>query len=416
MTSTLNGARTHRLSNGLTLVGEPLPQRRVAAWSLLLPCGSATEPQGRDGLTKVLEGVSYRGAGSRNARELSDALDDLGVDRGGGAETESVSYGGATLADYLPDALKLYADIVLRPQLPEGEWEAQRDLALQSLKTLEDNPSRKMFVTLRRTYFPNALGRVPSGTRAGLEALTLDDLRADHARRFLPQGGVLGVAGRFDWDELVAQIEALLGAWEGEALPIGEAQPLPGAHYQHIAQETAQVHIGIAYQGVPITDPRHYAFRLANAVLSGGMGARLFTEVREKRGLVYSVSAQAQSTRQCGFTLSYAGTTPQRAQETLDVLLGELARMSEGVSEAELERARTGMVSSLEMQEDSSRARAASIARDQFVLGRVRPVEEIAAGIEAVTPSDIRAYYEAHPAREFTITTLGPEPLTVPTF
>ena len=144
------------------------------------------------------------------------------------------------------------------------------------------------------------------------------------------------------------------------------------------------------------------------------MGARLFTEVREKRGLVYSVSASASSHRGVGFSLAYAGTTPARAQETLDVLLAELVKIGEGVSENELERAKTGILSSLVMQEESSRARAGGIARDLWMLGRVRSLDEVTDAINAVSTDGIREFYERHPVGNFSVVTLGPEPLQRP--
>jgi predicted Zn-dependent peptidase len=393
-----------------------MSDKQAAAWAFLIPAGSATEPENRDGLTSVLEGLSYRGAGSRDSRQLSDALDDLGIDRAGGADTEYTSFGGATLGIYLPDALELYADIIRRPRLPEDEWEAQRELALQSLHSLEDSPARKMFVQLRRVYFPNAYGRSPLGTIEGLTALTLDDLRTDHARRFLPQGSILALAGSFDWDDIVARVERLFGDWQGTPPALEAACPVPHPVYHHIQQETSQMQIGVAYAGVPVTDENFYAYRVAMSVLSGGMGARLFTEVREKRGLVYSVSASPASLRGCGFTLAYAGTTPERSQETLDVLLGELVRVKDGVTEEEVERAKVGMLSSLVMQEESSRARASSIARDQFMLDRVRPMDEVTAAINAVTPGSIHKYFEANPPHDFSVVTLGPKELAVPQF
>lgn len=403
--------RTHRLPNGLTIIGEPMADKRAAAWSILIPSGSATEPAGRDGLTNVLEGLSYRGAGNRDSRQLSDALDDLGIDRGGGANTEYTTFGGATLGDYLPEALTLYADIVLRPLLPEDEWEAQRDLALQALDTLEDVPARKMFEQLRRVYFPGAHGRSTMGTREGLHGLTLDDLRDDHAARFKPQGAILAIAGHFDWYGVVDHATALFGDWKGAAPEPGPPVPVQQPIYQHIYHETEQQHIGIAYAGLPSTHPHFYDHRLAMSVLSGGMGARLFTEVREKRGLVYSVSASPHSFRGCGFNLAYAGSTPDRSQETLSVLLGELQRVTEGVTDEEVERARIGLLSGLIMQEESSRARAAAIARDQFILGRVRPLEEVTEAVNSVTPQSIATFYESQPPRDFTVVTLGPHEL-----
>jgi predicted Zn-dependent peptidase len=335
-------------------------------------------------MSTVLEGLSYRGAVDangtvRDSRQLSDALDDLGIDRGGGAEVEYTTFGGATLGDYLPDALTLYADIIRRPYLlkeefPQEEFEAERVLALQALESLEDNPARKMFVQLRRVHFPDNYGRSALGTREGLRALTTGSVRDDYATRFRPEGAILALAGGVDFDDVVQRVEDLFGQWSGELTQPPLPTPVDHGAVHHIQQETSQQHIGVAYAGVPVTEPHFYNYRVAISVLSGGMGARLFTEVREKRGLVYSVSASASSLRGCGFTLAYAGTTPDRSQETLEVLLNELRRIGDGstangVTEEEVERAKVGMLSELVMQEESSRARASAIAQRSVHAG-----------------------------------------------
>jgi predicted Zn-dependent peptidase len=401
-----------RLSNGLTIVGEPMPSKQAAAWTFLIPAGSANEPV--EGISNVLEGLSYRGAGARDSRQLSDALDDLGVDRGGGTDVEYTTFGGATLGLYLPEALKVYADIILRPRLPEEEWEAQRDLAIQSLHSLEDSPARKMFVRLRRSYFTNGYGRSPMGTLEGLQSLTLEALRQDHLNRYKPEGAILSLAGKFDFEAIVSLVEELFSDWSGATPTLEAPEVVSEPVFQHIQQDTAQVQIGIAYKGVPSTDVDFYNYRVATSVLSGGMGARLFTEVREKRGLVYSVSAGAHSHRGIGFTLAYAGTQPERAQESLDVLTGELVRMKDGVTEQEVERAKIGMLSGLVMQEESSRARAGAIARDMWMLGRVRSLDEVTEKINAVTAASIAEFYDRSPAKDFSIVTLGPRELQRP--
>lgn len=419
ISSTVASTPTHTLQNGLTIVCEPMAEKQAAAWSFLLPAGSATEPAGREGLTDVLEGTTLRGAGNRNSRQLSEALDDLGVDRGGGTDVEYTTYGGATFGGYVLDALEIYADILLRPRLlqpdfPDDEWQAQKALALQSLQSLEDVPARKMFEQLRRAYFPGAHGRSPLGTQGGLEALTLEDLQNDHRARFRPEGAILALAGNIDFAAVVEKIEKLFGDWSGAAIQPGVPSPVSTPVYQHIFQETNQQHIGVAWPGVVSTDPHNYDYRIAMSILSGSMGARLFTEVREKRGLVYSVSAAPNTYRGCGFNLAYAGTTPERSQETLDVLLFELTRMAEGVSSDEVERAKIGMLSRLVMQEESSRARASGIARDQFMLGRVRSLDEISEGVSVVSVHSIREFYEANLPRDFTVVTLGPNDLNMP--
>lgn len=405
---------THRYPNGLVLVAEERPEVRAVAFHLSVLAGTVTEPEGKEGLSKVLAEMCYRGAGNLDSRALSDALDALGLQRSGGAGTETVSFGGALLADNLGHALRLHADIVRRPHLPEKELEPIVTLALQELRSLEDHPAQKMFVQLRREYFLNEYGRSTLGTTSSLEGLTLEDLRADHQRRYRPHDAILSVAGRFEWNWLVETVDALFGDWSGTVPSLPSPLVRTQTHYRHTEQDSAQEHIGIAYASVPLGDPDFYAARMAVNVLSGGMGARLFTEVREKRGLVYAVHASASSVRGAGFVLGYAGTTPERAQETLDVYLGELKRLVEGVTREELERARIGLLSSLVMHGESTTARATAIGTDMALLGRVRSLEEIRAGIESVTPEHIVEHLRRCPPSNFTVTTLGPRPLTMP--
>ena len=402
-------SRIHQLSNGLTIVGEPMPSKQAAAFNFLIPAGSATEPRGKDGLTGVVESASYRGAGAYDARELSDALDGLGLSRGGGAGVEFTTFGGATLGLYLPEALELYADIILRPHFEE--WEAERALAIQGLQGLEDSPSSQTFYELRRRYFQSGHARSPMGTIEGLENLTLEDLRADHQMRFKPQGAILALAGNFDWQQTISHVEQLFADWHGAAPAVGPTQTVSEPLWAHIPADKAQQQIAIAYQTIAPDDARNTDYRLAMAILSGGMGARLFTEVREKRGLVYSVSASANGHRGFGYTLAYASTTPERADETLEVTIGELRRMSEGVSQDELDRARIKTLTSLIMQEESSRARAGALARDFWILGRVRPLDEITEKINDVTPASIAAFYESCPVGEPSVMTLGAQEL-----
>jgi predicted Zn-dependent peptidase len=402
---------TLRLPNGMVVVAEALPAVRSAAFQFIIPAGAITDPEGREGAATVLEGLSYRGAGERDSRQLSDALDALGLQRGGGPELEYSSFGGALLADDLPRALELYADILRRPHLPPDQFPAERALALQKLERLEDSPAEKLFVNLRRAYYTNSYGRTALGTVEGLQLLTPELVADDHSRRYRPGGAILAVAGRFDWQDLSATIHRCLGDWDGSA-PDPPAPDSSGrVSYRHIPQETNQEQIGVMYPAVPLGHPDYYNMRMAVEVLSGGMASRLFTEVREKRGLCYTVRAMNHTVRGGGAILAYASTTPKRCRETLEVLIAELRRLAEGVTEEELARARTGVLSSLVMQSEATRSRALSIGRDQYLLGQVRTMEEIREGIEAATPDSICTYLERYPAQEFTIVTLGPEQL-----
>jgi predicted Zn-dependent peptidase len=404
---------TVQLPNGLTVVAEHIPSVRSAAFVFIIPAGAVTDPEEHQGAATVIEGLAYRGAGSRNSRELSDALDALGIHRGGGAELEYTTYGGSLLADDLCRALKLYADIIRRPHLPADQLPAEKALAVQKLERLEDSPTEKLFINLRRSYYRSTHGRTALGTAEGIQSLTADTVAADHARRHRPGGTILAVAGRFQWEELIETVRRCFGDWEGS----GPSYPSPDATgrqaYLHLQQDTNQEQIGLMYPSITLGHPQYYDMRMAVRVLAGGMSARLFTEVREKRGLCYSVSAMPHAIKGHGALLAYAGTTPERCQETLDVLIAELRRLAEGVTEEELARAEVGVLSDLVMQSETSRARAGGLARDQFLLGQVRTMEEIRSAVMAVTPASIYQYLQDFPARDFTVATLGPQTLEV---
>ena len=402
--------RQKGLPNGFTLLLEPMPWLPSASFQFLMPVGSLGDPIGEEGSATVLNDWLYRGAGGRTSRELSDALDSLGVRRGGGAGTEYATLSASLLADTLDETLPLYADILRRPALPESEFEPARTLALQELASLGDNPTQRLFQALSKSYFASPHGRSSYGTEEGLKALTAENVRADYARRVLPQGLILAVAGGVAWEPLVTLVEDLFGDWEGETPALPEAEVAP-PHQAHTDADTAQVQIGVAFEAVAPDAPGWYENALATGVLSGGMGSRLFTEVREKRGLVYSVAAVSRVVRGFGYTLGYAGTTPERADETLSVLLNELTRVHEGVSGEELERARTGILSQLVMQGESSGARASALARDTFLRGAPRPVQETKEAVQAVTLEDLNRFLAERPAPDFTVLTLGPKAL-----
>ncbi|CAA9271982.1 MAG: hypothetical protein AVDCRST_MAG93-2677, partial [uncultured Chloroflexia bacterium] len=220
---------TEQLGNGLTLAVEPMPHLRSVSWTLLIPAGSAGDPDGQNGSAQLLAGMLYRGAGDRDARQLSDALDDLGVQRSGSLSYEYATFGGACLADDLVPALTLYADIVRRPQLPATELDAERALALQALASLNDNPTQKLFTQLTQVYFPGSFGRSRIGTAEDLERIDIDDLKRDHSTRFGPNGAILSVAGGVQFEEVRALAENLFGDWEPVAPQRPRAQVRTGA-------------------------------------------------------------------------------------------------------------------------------------------------------------------------------------------
>jgi len=404
---------SHTYKNGLVLVAEPIRSLESAAFTFLVPAGCSLDPPHAAGLASFTCEMALRGAGERDSRQFIQDLENLGVERGESVSNSHTSFSGATLAGNLYPTLGIFADLLRRPHLPEDQLEASRLVVLQELQAIEDEPSQKLMLELRRHQYPDPWGRSSQGEQADLEAITLPQIQDYYRRAYHPNGTILGVAGNFEWSRLKDEVGRLFDDWPAQAAVVPETGKSLSKR-QHLHHDSNQTQVGIAYASLPYRHPDYFQAWGAVGVLSGGMSSRLFTEVREKRGLCYSVYATMHTLRDRGSVLCYAGTSAERAQETLDVTLGELQRLKDGIREDELTRLKARIKSSLIMQQESSSSRSGSIARDWYHLGRVRTLTELSAIMDGLSCASINAYLSDHPAHDFTIVTLGSSPLEVP--
>jgi predicted Zn-dependent peptidase len=401
---------TRQLPNGLTLLGQHMDGVSSAAVTFALPAGAAHDGDDQAGAASIISEWIFRGAGDRDTRQLNDALDSLGCQHSESVRSEHMVLSASQLRRNLDAVLEIYADIIRRPRLAEEGFEPCRNLTLQDLAGLEDEPARKSNILLREQFFPWPLGRCVFGHEDTLKAAAPQALREHQQKCFSPAGAMLAVAGNFDWDALCEKVESLFSDWDVPAPPPVETTPAKGG-LTHIPKASAQVHICLAHNAPTVSDERYYAARMAETVLSGGMSSRLFTEVREKRGLVYHVSSRYQSLKGCAGIFTYAGSPPEKAQQTFDVTVGELRRLAEGIEEAEMDRARVQLKSSLIMQGESTSARSAALVSDWYHLGRLRGLDELAENIDKVTTTEVLDYLRQWPARDFTILLIGPDKL-----
>jgi predicted Zn-dependent peptidase len=404
----------HALTNGLTLIVEEISHVESVAYDLHIPGGITTDPETTVGASLVLAELTSRGAGALDSRALSNAFDDRGIVHSESAGHDRFYYRGVLLAEDLPQALRNTALMVREPTLPEDELESIKSLLLQDLASLADNPARRAGIELAARYYPAPYNRCPLGTSAGIEACTRATVTHDWAQRFKPDGAVLSVAGKVDTPAIVELAENTFAGWTGKAVKIPPFGPLPSHGNHHIEVDSAQLQIMVAYPSSKFGDEHFYAAKVATGILSGGMFGRLFIEVREKRGLVYTVFARHSATKDYGTMTAYAGTTPERAQETLDVLVRELKGLAGTASAEEIARAKANLKASLIIGEESAGARAGSNAGDWWLDKRVRSLDEIKARIDAVSRSDIDAFLEAHPPTRLSLLTLGSKQLVIP--
>jgi len=402
------------LSSGARLAAQPIPGVKSAAITLLIPGGSAHDPENRLGMAAMWSELVFRGAGELDSRRHADALDSLGVQSGGGAENFYQRLSFTMLGARLSDALPLIIDMLRAPRCDEQSIEPVRDISIQTIHALEDDPHERVMRALKRHHAPPPINRSNLGTIEGLRAITRDELLEHWRACALPEGTIIGAAGAIDPDALADRLNTLLDGWTGEAPDVRWSESTDrGVH--HEADETNQTQIALAHDSPDARDEAFALERVTAGVLSGGMSGRLFTEVREKRSLCYSVYAGYSADRDYGRTVAYVGTTPDRADEAARVLLEQLRRLNtaEGaVTESELARAKMGLKSRVVMSGESTGNRAMALARDVHCLDEPRSLDAIIAEIDAVTLDRLNDHLSRRSLGEMTVCTIGPKPVS----
>jgi predicted Zn-dependent peptidase len=397
----------------MTLLVEPMPWLRTAAFSLSLRGGVDAEQDDREGLSGLVCEMVQRGAGRYSSRDLVAVQDNLGIDRSSGVSTGIVSFGAAMPTESLNQSLELYADIVRRPHLPQDQLEDARLMSMQELRAMEDEPTHRVMQRLRELHYGPRLGRSSYGTEHGIQSITMEDVRQFFEAHYHAGGAILAVAGNVDPDAVFRCAEHSFGDWKPKPFD-PPSEPSGRSAYEHLESPSNQTHIGFAFNSIPYGHRDYFKMRAGIGILSDGMSSRLFDRVREQRGLCYTVTASCQSMKNCAGVFGYAGTTPERAQETLEVTLGEIEHLCDDLSESELDRWKIRIESLLIMEQESSASRASSLASDYYQVGRPITTVELEREIQSLTLNDVRSYWLAHPPADYRIVTLGPDPLEPP--
>ena len=412
--------QTATLDNGIILLGEFLPGVESVSVSFHVAAGSicdsfATDETGRSccGLATLAGELMLRAPADRDSKQLVAALDNAGVQWSQSVSMSHGSFAGAMVSRQLPDSLKIYADILRRPLLDQHQFDPARQVVLQNLAGTEDDPTHRTMLALRKAHYPSPWGFPSEGTSADVSELVHSDVKHFVSTFVQPQDMIISVAGQLDWPEFVQQIKDLFGDWQGQPPP-----PISlggrGEKICHVPYDSQQTHIALAWDVPPYRNPDSLQATAALAVLGGGSSSRLFTEVREKRGLCYSVSAGYQTQRDIAAAMAYSGTTADRAQETLDVMVHEIATLSGTITEDELARVKARAKSSLVMQQESTAARAGAMARQWFHLGRVRTLAEDLQRLDELSVESIENWLAKNPLEDITTVFLGRDPLEVP--
>ena len=406
---------TQSLDCGATLVVEKNFAVQSLALNFLIPVGDAHDPDALEGRAPMWSELLLRGAGSLDSRAQADAFDLLGATRSTDSTRLFTKLSSTMLHDRFDRVAALLTETIRERSFTPASFEASRELCLQSIASLADDPHERCVLGARRLHYPSPLNRSGMGTEEGLRALTRDQLANDWARLAQPKGAIIAIAGNIEPQHAADRLNELLDGWQGEPAAYDQS-PDAQRGYAHEVDESQQVQIVVVHDAPREPSDEVALERILIGVLSGGMSSRLFTEVREKRGLCYSVNASYTPTRETGTVTAYVGTTPERAQESLDVLCGELERINGDapITKEEFDRAVNGIKSRIVFSGESTRARARALAADYHNRGAARSLDEFAAQVDAVTLDALNEYASKRTLGKLTIQTVGPTPLTPP--
>src|SRR5918999_3466158 len=380
-----------KLPSGLTVVTDSMPHLETAALGVWTGVGGRDEQLDEHGVSHFLEHMAFKGTKTRSSRQIVEEIENVGGDLNAATSAETTAYYARVLKADVPLALDVLSDILADPTFDPTELKREQHVIVQEIGASEDTPDDIVFDYLQAKAFPKQpLGRSILGTPDTVRSFNPSRLRAYLSRNYRAPDMVVAAAGAIDHAAVVHEVERRFSSFAGPAAPTPELARFGGG--THIEKrELEQVHLTVALRGLRQQDPELYSLQVFNSALGGGMSSRLFQEVRENRGLCYSIYSFHVSYQDTGMFALYSGTAETDAPELMRVVVDQIAEASENLTESEVARAKAQMKASLLMALESSRSRAEQLARQMLAYGRPIPLTELVGKIEAVTVESARA-------------------------
>lgn len=403
---------THRLPNGLQVIGETIPTARSASVGFFVRTGSRDETPAEAGVSHFLEHMLFKGTDRRTALDVNRDFDRIGANYNAYTSEELTVYYGSVLPEYLPAAVDILADI-LRPSLRQEDFDTEKQVILEEIKMYEDQPASEAWDRGRRIYYQDhPLGNTILGSTASVTALTQDQMRGYFDRRYAAPNILVAAAGRFDWDELLRLIEQACGHWpSADTGPrrLGEAAG-PGGVYPLTKESTTQEHVLVFSPGPPAESPLRYAASTLAIAVGDDTGSRLYWELIDP-GLVESASCGTDHNQGCGVTVTSFSCDPTRTAEDLAIVRRVLAAVQrDGITAEELAQAKNKIASRVVRAAEKPMGRMRSIAASWLYLNEYSDVDVELARFDAVSLETIREYLARYPIDRTTTVGYGPLP------
>jgi predicted Zn-dependent peptidase len=383
------------LANGVRVVSHHMPHLETVSLGVWVAVGARHEKAAENGISHLLEHMAFKGTRRRSAQAIAEEIEQVGGELNAATSLETTAYYARILKGDEGVALDLLADILQNSVYAIEELEREREVILQEIAATRDSPDEIAYDLLQAAAFPGqAIGRPILGTAESVTRFGASDLRDFLRSHYSPHRTVVAAAGRVDHARLLRHVEALFGGLNGGKGAVTEpARYSGGTRISDKAFE--QSHFVIAFEGPSYRQPEFYTAQVFSGLFGGGMSSRLFQEVRERRGLCYSIYSSCWSLADSGLFGIHAATGPEMMSKLIDVVGRELARAAaEKPSGAELQRAKAQLKAGLLMSLESSSARAEQMARQLLVFDRLVPVSELTERVEGVTAEAVRALAE----------------------
>ena len=397
------------LPNGLRVVSDTMDQVETVSLGAWVEVGARDEDADINGISHLLEHMAFKGTQRRDAKAIAEEIENVGGHLNAYTTRESTAYYAKFMKEDMPLAVDIIADILQHSVMDSTELSREQDVIVQEINQSFDTPDDVVFDYFQETAFPDqALGRPVLGTADLVRAMTPDTLLGYMGKHYSATGMVFAAAGNLDHQRLVDLAEDAF-----DSLP----EPTNGGHEQaryvggdsHQTRDLEQAHVLVGLEGMAFDDPDFYAASVMSTVLGGGMSSRLFQEIREKRGMAYSIYAYLQCYTDGGLFGVYAGTDKSQVEELVPLIFAQIKEISGGLLDTEIARARAQIKAGILMSLESTSSRSEQLARQMVVFKKPLSIEDTIAKVEAVDEDAIKRVAERLLASPPTLTTLGPE-------
>jgi predicted Zn-dependent peptidase len=390
------GERLHQktvLDNGIRVVTEKIPHLHSVSVGVWVDVGSRDEQQEEVGLTHFIEHMLFKGTERRTALDIAKELDAVGGLSNAFTAKENTCFHAKVLDAHLPLVVDILSDIFLHSVFDTGEIEREREVILQEITLVEDTPDENVHVLFHQAFWePNPIARSILGDAETVQSFTREMSLGYMHRSYHPERVILSAAGSVDHHEFLQRVGPLFGGLSRTPHPIKRSPPPINTRIAQYPKDLEQVHFCLGTRGTSLVDESRYCCGILNVILGGNMSSRLFQEVRERRGLAYSIYSFLNSHSDSGMLGVYAGVRPDRIEETLDLVRKELGRLKrEPISQAELREAKEHIKGGMYLSAESSDNRMSRLAKNEIQFGRFVPYEEIEAGLDRVTSQQVMA-------------------------